>query len=104
LIHAGAAVNKVNYAGVTPLMEAASAASPDTVRTLLAAGCAVNARDESGRNALWYAEQGIRDEETRTRLAEPVAEPRRQYTSAYLRVIELLKAAGAEDKNPSTFP
>lgn len=103
LIQAGAAVNNANHAGVTPLMEAASAASPEAVKTLLAAGCAVNLRDEDGRNALWYAQQGIVDEKTRARFAPPVAEPRHEYTSAYLKVIELLKAAGIEDKNPPTF-
>jgi hypothetical protein len=104
LIRAGASVNKTNYASATPLMEAARAASPDAVRTLLATGCDVNSRDVSGRNAMWYAQQGIRDEETRARFAEPVAEPRLQYTSSYLEVIELLKAAGVEDKNPPTLP
>ncbi|MDA8382556.1 MAG: ankyrin repeat domain-containing protein [Betaproteobacteria bacterium] len=53
-----AAINRVDTAGVSPLMKAARAGDINAVRALLSAGAKVNTRDKNGDTAVHYAAMG----------------------------------------------
>lgn len=61
LVAAGAAIDRPNQLGETPLMWAAKSGSPEAVSALLLAGANVERTDKNGKTALFYVRQVLSD-------------------------------------------
>jgi hypothetical protein len=105
LLDAGAKVNAVSTENVTALMWAAQSGNPEAVRTLLAAGADASIRTKGGWSAMFYVDEGVRNQDLFAKMGDPVANRLPEsnivanYVTKYQEIRKLLISAGAKDEH-----
>ena len=98
LIKAGAKVNNKTSDGITALMLAAEHGNSEAVKILLAAGADALAKDNSGHDALHYADYGLQQSTSDEIHPSPFSDRTPDYKNKFRIIEDLLLAAGATPK------